>query len=47
MPVLVTGIHAEKSPESLRKNHHVPTWMAGTSPAMTVRAVGNPRTLLN
>jgi len=41
MPGLVPGIHVGTFLKSLRIAHHTATWMAGTSPAMTVRAAQN------
>ncbi len=36
MPALVAGIHASPPPRTPQHLRNVPTWMAGTSPAMTV-----------
>jgi len=39
MPGLVPGIQVVSQLQCLRKRHHTPTWMAGTGPAMTEKAV--------
>ena len=43
MPVLVAGIHAVGPRVSCRQSSNVSAWMAGTSPAMTVRDCGKAR----
>jgi hypothetical protein len=35
IPGLGPGIHVEKLPKAKKNSVPVPTWMAGTSPAMT------------